>query len=53
MHEWLHRLDQHFPVRYTAWMLSGAGLLVSSFTLLTQGQGGMAALACLFLVGLC
>ena len=52
MHEWLHRLDQHFPVRYTAWMLSGAGLLVFSVTLFTQGQGGLAALACLFLVGL-
>ena len=28
MHEWLHRIDQHFPVRYTAWIASAVGLLL-------------------------
>ena len=32
MHAWLHQLDQHFPVRYTAWLLSAVGLLLFGFT---------------------
>jgi glutamate synthase domain-containing protein 2 len=52
MHEWLHRLDQHFPVRYTAWLLCAVGLLLTSFTWVAFGVGGFAALACLFLVAL-
>ncbi len=52
MHEWLHRLDQQFPVRYTVWLLCGIGLLLFSFTFVAFGSGGFAALACLFLVGL-
>jgi glutamate synthase domain-containing protein 2 len=52
MHEWLRRLDQHFPVRYTAWGLSGAGLLLCAFTWVAFGMGALPALACLFLVGL-
>ncbi len=52
MHEWLHRLDQHFPVRFTAWILSGVGLLLFSFTFVAFKVGGVAALVCLFLLGL-
>ena len=52
MHAWLHRIDQHFPVRYTVWFLSAAGCLLFAFTWVAFGVGGFAALACLFLVGL-
>jgi len=52
MHEWLHRIDQHFPVRYTAWIASAVGLLLFAFTWIAFDVGGVAALACLFLVGL-
>ncbi len=52
MHEWLHRIDQHFPVRYTAWFLSAVGLLLASFSWVAFGMGGWAALIFLFLVGL-
>jgi glutamate synthase domain-containing protein 2 len=52
MHAWLHHIDQHFPVRYTAWLLSAIGTLLLSFTWVAFDVGGLAALACLFLVGL-
>jgi len=52
MHAWLARLDQHFPVRYTAWLLSAVGALLAGFTWVAFGVGGGVALACLFLVGL-
>jgi glutamate synthase domain-containing protein 2 len=52
MHEWLHRLDQHFPVRYTAWFLAAVGTLLFAFTFVAFGVGGPAALVCLFLTGL-
>ena len=47
MHEWLHRLDAYFPVRYTAWLLSGAGALLFGFTYVAFGVGGGWALLCL------
>ena len=49
MHAWLHQLDQHFPVRYSAWLLSLVGLLLFSFTFVAFDTGGLLALACLFL----
>jgi glutamate synthase domain-containing protein 2 len=52
MHAWLHRLDQHFPVRYTAWALAAVLFGVFLFTWVAFGLGGGAALVCLFLVGL-
>lgn len=52
MHDWLRRLDLQFPVRYTAWLASGIGLLLFMFTWVAFGTGGPAALLCLFLVGL-
>ena len=52
MHAWLHRIDQHFPVRYLAWLLSGIGLLLSAFSWVAFDVGGLLALACLFLVAI-
>ena len=31
MFVWMHRLDQHFPVRYSAWALCLVGLVASTF----------------------
>ena len=50
MHAWLHKLDQHFPVRYMAWLLSAVGLLLFGFTWVAFNAWGPLALACLFLV---
>jgi glutamate synthase domain-containing protein 2 len=52
MHEWLQRLDQHFPVRYTVWLLCGIGLLATGFAWAVFGVGGGWALLFLFFVGL-
>jgi len=52
MHAWLHRIDQHFPVRYSAWLLAAVGALLGAFTFVAYGVGGGWALLCLFLVGL-
>jgi glutamate synthase domain-containing protein 2 len=52
MHEWLRRIDRHFPVRYSAWLASGIGLLLFCFTYIGFGRGGPGALLCLALVGL-
>ena len=52
MHAWLHKIDQQFPVRYTAWLLSAIGLLLFTFTFVAFQSGGFLALLCLFLVGL-
>ncbi|MFO1266273.1 MAG: FMN-binding glutamate synthase family protein [Rubrivivax sp.] len=52
MHEWLHRIDRHFPVRYFAWLLSAVVLLLAAFTWVAYGIGGGVALAGLALVAL-
>ncbi len=52
MHEWLRRIDHHFPVRYTAWTLAAIGLVLATFTWVAFERGGGIALVCLFLVGL-
>ena len=54
MHAWLHRLDQHFPVRYTAWLLSAVVALLGGLGWVLGGPGalGLAALAGLFLTAL-
>jgi glutamate synthase domain-containing protein 2 len=52
MHEWLNRLDQHFPVRYTAWLASAVLALLGGFSWVAFGVGGWLCLAGLFLVGL-
>ncbi|MCW5634282.1 MAG: FMN-binding glutamate synthase family protein, partial [Rubrivivax sp.] len=50
MHAWLHRIDQHFPVRYTAWLLAAVGFLLAAFTWAAYGMGGGWALLFLFVV---
>jgi len=52
MHEWLSRLDRHFPVRYAAWLACAVGFLLSAFAWVGFGVGGWWALAFLFGVGL-
>ncbi len=52
MHAWLNKLDQHFPVRYTAWLACAVGFLLSLFAWVAFDVGGLLALVCLFLVGL-
>ena len=29
MFDWLKKLDQHFPVRYSFWLLCGIGFMAS------------------------
>jgi glutamate synthase domain-containing protein 2 len=52
MFNWLKQLDQHVPVRYSTWLLSGAGFLLCTFTWVAFEQGGFLALVFLFLVAL-
>jgi glutamate synthase domain-containing protein 2 len=52
MFNWLKKLDQHFPVRYTAWLLCGVGALLCAFTWVAFGMGGWLALGFMFLAGL-
>jgi glutamate synthase domain-containing protein 2 len=52
MHAWLNKLNQFYPVRYTAWLLCAVGLLLGAFTSVAFGTGGMLALLCALLLGL-
>jgi glutamate synthase domain-containing protein 2 len=52
MHAWLNRLDQHFPVRYWAWLLAAVLTLGLALLQVFTGSGGLLALGGLFLVGL-
>jgi hypothetical protein len=52
MHDWLTRIDRHFPVRYIAWLLCAVGFLLSAFAWVGFGVGGWWALGFLFGVGL-
>ena len=47
MFPWLNRLDQHFPVRYTAWLLCAVAMMLAAFAWVASDRGG--ALALLFL----
>ncbi len=49
---WLQKIDQHFPLRYSVWLLSAVGLLLFSFTWVAFHTGALAALVCLVLLGL-
>ena len=40
MFDWLKKLDQHFPVRYSAWLLCAVAMLLSAFTWVAFGAGG-------------
>ena len=52
MHDWLSRLDQHFPVRYAGWLLCAVGFLLCTFAWVGFGVGGWWALAFLFGIAL-
>jgi glutamate synthase domain-containing protein 2 len=47
---WLKRLDHHFPLRYTTWLLCGIGFLLSLFSWVGFGVGGLLVLVFLALV---
>ena len=49
MFAWLKRLDQHFPVRYSAWLVCAVALMLSTFSWVAFGVGGGLALLFLFL----
>ena len=44
MPAWLHKLNDHFPIRYLAWLACGVGLLLSLFTWVAFGTGIVATL---------
>jgi glutamate synthase domain-containing protein 2 len=52
MFAWLNRLDQHVPVRYSAWFLCAMGFLISAFCWVAFDVGWLPALVFLLLVGL-
>ena len=52
MFAWLNRLDAHFPIRYTAWLLCGLGFIVSGVAWAQYGVHGAIALVFLALFGL-
>ncbi len=52
MHDWLDRLNQHFPVRMAVWLVSAIALLLFTFSWVAFGVGGIGALVSLFFVGL-
>jgi glutamate synthase domain-containing protein 2 len=52
MFAWLNRLDQHFPVRYSAWALCALGFVLSALCWLVWGMGWLPALVFAFFVGL-
>ncbi len=44
MFAWLNRLDQHFPVRYGAWLACAIAMMLAAFSWVAVGQGGLLAL---------
>jgi hypothetical protein len=44
MFPWLHRLDQHIPLRYTAWLTCTAAAVAAAASWLTDGRGAWLAL---------
>jgi len=52
MFNWLKQLDRYFPLRYTAWLLCGVGLLLCLFTWVAFDSGGKLALVFAGLTGL-
>ncbi len=52
MQAWLLKLNEHFPVRYSAWLLCAVGLLLCAFTWVAFGVGGWLALLFALLLGL-
>ena len=52
MHDWLTRIDHHFPLRYGGWLACAVGFLLALFAWVGFGVGGWWALVFLFGVGL-
>jgi glutamate synthase domain-containing protein 2 len=52
MFKWLKQLDQHFPVRFTVWLLCGVGMLLAAFSWVASGIGGWLVLVFMLLTGL-
>jgi len=52
MFDWLKKLDQHFPVRYTAWLLCAVAMLLSAFSWVAFGMGGAPVLVFALLTAL-
>ena len=50
MFNWLRSLDDHFPIRYTAWLLCMVAFLLTAFVWVAVGSGGWLALAFFALV---
>ncbi|MFO1334129.1 MAG: FMN-binding glutamate synthase family protein [Piscinibacter sp.] len=49
MFVWLQRLDQHFPVRYSAWLACAVGMMLAAFSWIAFERGGALALILLAL----
>jgi len=49
---WLGKLNEQFPLRYAAWLISGIGFLLSAFVWVAFHTGGFVVLLFLILVGL-
>ncbi len=49
MFVWLQRLDQHFPVRYSAWLACAVGMMLAAFSWVAFDRGGTLALVFLAL----
>ena len=43
---WLHRVDAHFPVRYSTWLLCALLALGAAMALALAGAGSALALVC-------
>ena len=52
MFDWLKKLDQHFPVRYTAWLLCAVAMLLSAFSWVAFNTGGALVLVFMLLTAL-
>src|SRR5450631_4270788 len=50
MFAWLKRLDQHFPIRYSIWLLCAVGLVASAVAWMRMGMSAWLMLAFLALV---
>jgi glutamate synthase domain-containing protein 2 len=50
MFGWLKRLDQHFPIRYSVWLLCAVGLVASAVAWMRMGMSAWLMLAFLALV---
>ncbi len=52
MFDWLKKLDQHFPVRYTAWLLCAVAMMLSAFSWVAFDTGGVLVLVFMLLTAL-